>query len=71
MTAPPSVRAADRWCWEVRAARPANIFHRPAAVSGVAEVAACLGVAEVATEVSPVEFCQPKCGETCLMSKKR
>lgn len=65
MTALPSVRAADRWCWGVRAARPANIFHRPVAVSEVAEVAVCLGVAAVATEVSPIEFCQPKCRETC------
>lgn len=70
MTALPSVRAADRWCWEVRAARPVNIFHRPVAVSEVAEVAVFPGAAAVATEVCSIEFCQPKCREKCLMSKK-
>lgn len=53
-TALPSVRADARWCWEGRAARPVNIFHRPVAVSEVAEVAVCLGAAAEATEVSPM-----------------
>lgn len=60
MTALPSVRAADRWCWAARAARPVNIFHRPAAVSEVAEVDVCPGAAAAATEVSPIEFHQAR-----------
>lgn len=62
MTVLPSVRAADRWCWAARAAKPVNISHRPVADSEAAEAAVCPGVAAAATEVrSPIEFCQALC----------
>lgn len=66
MTALPSVRAADHWCWVARAARPVNIFHTPVVDSEVVEVVACPGVAAAATEVSRIKFRQAK----CLISKK-
>lgn len=53
MTVLPSVRVADRWCWEVRVAKPVNISHRPAVDLEAAEVAVCQGAAVEATEVSP------------------
>lgn len=56
MTALPSLRAADRWCWEARAGRPVNSSHRPVVASGAAGEAVCPeGAAEV-TEVSPGDF---------------
>lgn len=53
MTVLPSVRVADRWCWEVRVAKPVNISHRPAVDLEAAGVAVCQGAAVEATEVSP------------------
>lgn len=56
MTVLLSVRVADRWCWGARGGKPVKSFGRPAAASGAAGAAVCLGAVAEATEVSPERF---------------
>lgn len=66
MTVLPSVRVADRWCWEVRVDKPANISHRPAVDLEAAAVAVCQGAAVEATEVSPRYLLRYKKSKNCI-----